>query len=303
MKKLFQNTNILGVGFIFAASMFVFTSCGQNLQDMSNLRGQSGDFEDDDLSAPSNVSGSFMDFECLNVKGNVACIARHDGYSVPLGDMRLFGSTPPKLVGYLVEDITSGNLSNFETKTAINVNSKVNDASKWGFSLDFSDSSSALTVGLFAESNKSNPNMGIVLTIDGSIYSPEGVTANRKYAVLDKCLFGYYLDEWANPDPLYADVTVSEIPSDGMTAILGGSFLDLMYDQTCKDKMTALVSSDGGSGPMKNFSEELTKIIIDYFLTKNIGDDIFSEVVSANPNAQKLDLTVTKEETPAEVTE
>jgi hypothetical protein len=268
--------NLWILGLVFLAS-FALVSCGGKL-DESDLR-SSDDFDDADLTQPSNVSGSFMDFECDAISGNVACIVRHDGYSLPLGDSRILGSTKPTMVAYLVEDITAGSMSDFEKNTEIQAETVIDDSSDWGFSLNLSNSDYLLDLYNFVDSNQNNDNMGFVFSIDSSEYSPSGGSSERKYAVLDKCLFGYFLDEWINGDP-DGNQQVTAIPSDAIAAFGGAALADKLYDQECIDKISATIKDKGEGRYMDDFNKGMTELFIDYLLLRGVGEEEFDAVAA-----------------------
>ena len=275
-------------------SALLLLSCSTDTS-LSDLRSDE-DFGDEEVSVPSNISGSFMDFECESIQGNVACLVRHEGYSLPLGDERLFGQNPPSLVAYLVEDLTAGGMEEYEKSTSINAGSRIDDNNPaWGFQIYFYDEQNpfgsapaVLSLYNFIQANKDNENLGVVFSLNSSNYAPESGT--RKYAVLDKCLLGYYLDEWVNPNPENeGQVTAVPVEIGFDSGIQLEEIAESLYDETCQQDVRTMLNDNTEGRYMDTFSDGMTEIMYDYFATKGIDDTVFDQVVQDNPKAVKLE--------------
>ena len=232
--------------------------------------------KDEEVTPPANISGSFMDLTCDAISGNVACIVRHKGKTLPLGDKRLLGENPPGFVAYMVEDIDA--LAIDESKS-LKWDTYLDDKSPWGLQLSLNSSSITTKAIEFVQANKQNKKMGLALTFDAKHYFPEGDLSKRKFAILDSCLLGHYLNEWIRQPDKFRDDTVREVPLGMSETILAAAVLDDIYTSECKAKVE--------STHMDAFNKGVADVVTDYFKHKKIDQKLLDEVIKENPNAKQ----------------
>ena len=122
------------------------------------------DDDDEVVSEPADVSGSFMDFECESVTGNIACVVRKDGYSVKVPLSAIFGDEPPQLVSYLAPKV-SETMSVFETLDQLDATMIVDDSSDWGLQLQPVKSDSSTKLISFVSEHLDNEEMGLIIPL------------------------------------------------------------------------------------------------------------------------------------------
>jgi len=260
----------------FFVGIFSVLSCSTEVTQREQFSGTSSsgeEFADEEATPPANTTGSFMDFTCEEVQGNVGCIVRHNGFSLPLGDEDILGQTRPKMVIYLTDNVNQ-TMGDFEQEESIEADTVIDDNSDWGFRFAFEDQENQ-TEKLFdfLTSNAFKDDMGLIVTVSKNDYEPVGGSSERKYSVLSRCLFAHYLDEWLQGDPKGED-QVTQVPLDPVIANTAPALLGpILESQECGD----LEKSDSY---WDDFNGGMGDLFYDYLGTKGIGDEQFDAVAA-----------------------
>lgn len=279
------------------ALAFLISSCSgnQDIDERSTISSTSstadentwsGLDDEDIVNIPSETTGSYIDFECAALKGNIACTVRRGGLIVPLWDSQLLGSSPPSFQAYLSSNIETLNLDGSESEPSILVSVTLDPESEWGLQLSFAEGAeqSAFTLGAFVVSEAENPQMGFGITIASDSYSP--TSAARKFAVLDKCLLGYYLHEWLYPSEGFEDVTVSNLPASLSDLLIGGGIYEKVYDPQCRDYIESTIKDGNTGNYMSEFNAQMGELILDYFDQIGVSPERLDEIVNAYKNSR-----------------
>ena len=260
----------------FFVGIFSVLSCSTEVTQREQFSGTSSsgeEFADEEATQPANTTGSFMDFTCEEVQGNVGCIVRHKGFSLPLGDEDILGQTRPKMVIYLTDDVNQ-TMGDFEQEESIEADTVIDDSSDWGFRFAFEDEENqAGKLFDFFYSNSDKDDMGLIVTVSKNDYEPVGGSSERKYSVLGRCLFAHYLVEWLQGDPKGAD-QVTQVPIPNNISSFAEKLLEgILEKQECSD----LEKSDGY---WDDFNVGMSDLFYDYLGTKGIGDEQFDAVAA-----------------------
>ena len=226
--------------------------------------------EDEPATPPSNVSGSYLDMDCSEKAGSIFCLVRQPGYVIPVFDQSIFGTTPPDMEIYLVPELNANMMEYTKQEKLISRISK-DSTSEWGFNVSLTDPTYLNELAKFLVENEDNQNMGLVFTLDNFQYSPSGGSEARKYAVLDRCLLGFFLNEWINPNDVDGDKQVTAVPVEISVALGLGAFAEKLFDKSCSDRVDESLKNPDKKPLMDTFNLQFGALFEDYLRLKGVS--------------------------------
>ena len=198
------------IGNYLAALPFVLSvACAE--QDSEFKKANTKDHKDEDLTAPSEISGSFVTTDCKFIGGALTCTVKYADSLIDLNSEQ-YGLSPNYSL-FQSKELSSDTPEKLESSGAFSIeaSSMPETGSGATFSFSFLNISfmNEMVQGknqLSAEEKRSN-SVGQIFTYSSSDYSPPGP---KKFVTLNRCVLGILLDTWlTGEDSKFAQVKIS----------------------------------------------------------------------------------------------